>query len=143
MGRFHGRNGVVYMGVGASTDPTNGVAGKMAFLSDWSVSFSTDKVDVTCMGDTNLVYVAGLPDASGDFSGFMDDASAQTYVAATDGLPRNFYLYANTLEPNEYFYGTILPDFSVTGSVTSAVTLKSSWNAASKVTRYSAGISYI
>ena|ERR1700749_2726281 len=143
MGRFHGRNGVVYMGVGASTDPVNGVATAMAALSDWSISFSTDKVDVTCMGDTNLVYVAGLPDASGDFSGFMDDQSAQTYVAATDGLPRNFYLYPNDNEPNEYFYGTILPDYSVSGSVTSAVTLKSSWNAASKVTRYSHNVAYL
>lgn len=143
MGRFHGRNGVVYMGIGAATDPTNGVAAAMTFLSDWSISFSTDKVDVTCMGDTNLVYVAGLPDASGDFSGFMDDSAAQTYVASTDGQPRNFYLYPSTLKPNEYFYGTILPDYSVSGSVTSAVTLKSSWNAASKVTRYSASISYI
>lgn len=135
MGRFHGRNGMVYMGVAA-----NSVATPMTFLSDWSISFSTNKVDVTCMGDQNLVYVAGLPDASGDFSGFMDDTTAQTYTASTDGLPRNFYLYPNSNEPTEYFYGTILPDYSVSGSVTAAVTLKSSWNAASRVSRYSATV---
>lgn len=143
MGRFHGRNGIVYMGVFSPQDPIGSrasaaAAGPMLYLSDWSISFSTAKVDVTCMGDQNLVYVAGLPDASGDFSGFMDDSSAQTYTAATDGLPRNFYLYPNTSKPNEYFYGTVLPDYSVSGSVTAAVTLKSSWNAASRVTRYSA-----
>jgi hypothetical protein len=136
MGRFHGRNGAVYLASGPST-ATDGsqVAGVMAFLSDWSISFSTNKVDVTCMGDTNLVYVAGLPDASGDFSGFMDSASGQTYEAATDGLPRNFYLYPNTNEPGSYFYGQILPDYSVSGSVTTAVTLKSSWNAAGRITK--------
>ena len=49
------------------------------------------------MGDQNLIRVAGLPDASGDFSGFYDTVTAQTYTAATDGLPRNFYLYPSTL----------------------------------------------
>lgn len=145
MGRFHGRNGIVYMGVFSPQDPIGSrasaaAAGPMAYLSDWSISFSTNKVDVTCMGDQNLTYVAGLPDASGDFSGFMDDASAQTYTAATDGLPRNFYLYPNTSKVNEYFYGTVLPDYSVSGSVTAAVTLKSSWNAASRISRYSASV---
>lgn len=135
MGRFHGRSGIVYLGVHAAD-----AASPLAFLSDWSINFVTAKVDVTCMGDQNLVYVAGLPDASGDFTGFMDDASSQTYTAATDGLARNFYLYPETSKPNEYFYGTILPDYAVTGGVTSAVTMKSTWNAGSRVQRYSATV---
>ena len=64
----------------------------MAFLSDWSINFTVAKVDVTAMLDTNLIYVSGLPDASGDFTGFYDTSTAQTYVSAVDGLPRNFYL---------------------------------------------------
>ena len=87
------------------------------------------------MGDTNLVYVSGLPDASGDFTGFYDDATSQTFIAATDGLSRNFYLYPSTLTTTQYFFGTILPDFSTGGGVGSAVTVKSTWNAASAVTR--------
>jgi len=87
------------------------------------------------------VYVAGLPDASGDFSGFYDTATAQTYVAATDGLSRNFYLYPSTVGvqgsgPGQYFFGTILPDFSLTGGVGAAVGLKSTWNAATIIQRY-------
>jgi hypothetical protein len=113
----------------------------MAFLSDWSINFTVAKVDVTAMGDPNLLYVAGLPDASGDFSGYYDTATAQTYVAATDGLPRNFYLYPSNLAAQlsptpQYFFGTILPDYAVTGGVTTAVSLKSTWNAASPVRRY-------
>lgn len=118
----------------------------MAFISDWSINFVVNKVDVTAMGDPNLIWVAGLPDASGDFSGFYDTATAQTYVAATDGLPRNFYLYPSTLgvqgaAPGQYFFGQILPDYSVAGGVTAAVSLKSTWNAATRISRYpTAGI---
>ena len=88
MARIHGRNGIVYMGIATSA----ALATPVAFLSDWTISFTVDKQDVTAMGDTNKIYVAGLPDASGDFSGFYDDATAQTYTASVDGLPRNFYL---------------------------------------------------
>jgi len=113
----------------------------MAFLTDWSINFVVNKVDVTAMGDPNLIWVAGLPDASGDFSGFYDTATAQTYVAAVDGLPRNMYLYPSTLgpqgtAPGQYFFGTILPDYSVSGGVSAAVALKSTWNAASPIIRY-------
>lgn len=92
------------------------------------------------MGDPNKVYVAGLPDAAGNFSGFYDTATAQTYAAATDGLPRNFYLYPSTLTTSEYFFGTILPDFSVSGGVGAVVAITSTWNAASPVQRMRAGV---
>lgn len=93
------------------------------------------------MTDPNHIYVAGLPDASGDFSGFYDTATAQTYVSATDGLPRYFYLYPSTLAtqmgpPAQYFFGLILPDYSLAGGVSAAVSLKSTWNAASPILRY-------
>ena len=133
MSRIHGRNGIAYVGVNPGD-----VASPMAFLSDWSINFTVAKVDVTCMGDQNLIWVAGLPDASGDFSGFYDTATAQTYVAASDGQPRNFYLYPSNLGAlgGEYFFGYILPDYAITGGVAAAVSLKSTWNAASRVQRY-------
>lgn len=131
MARIHGRNGIAYMGIAAGSAAT-----PVAFLSDWSINMVVDKVDVVAMGDSNHVYVAGLPDASGDFSGFYDDATSQTYIAATDGVARNFYLYPSTLTVGQYFFGTVLPDFSVTGGVTAAVAIKSTWNAASKIQRY-------
>jgi hypothetical protein len=134
--RIHGRNGIAYVAVTAGA-----AASPMSFLTDWSINFVVNKVDVTAMGDPNLIWVAGLPDASGDFSGFYDTATAQTYVAAVDGLPRNMYLYPSTLgpqgiNPGQYFFGTILPDYSVSGGVSAAVSLKSTWNAASPIIRY-------
>ena len=122
------------------TGGANPVASPMAYLSAWSINFVVAKVDVTAMGDQNLIWVAGLPDASGDFTGFYDSATAQTYVAATDGLPRNFYLYPSTVAAQmvvpQYFFGLILPDYAITGGVTAAVSLKSTWAAASRVQRY-------
>lgn len=152
MSRIHGRSGIAYIAVDGPGGGGAGVTGTrlaspMAFLTDWSVNFSVDKVEVTAMGDTTKIYVAGLPDASGDFSGFYDTATAQTYVAATDGLSRNFYLYPSTVgvqgsAPGQYFFGTVFPDFSLTGGVGGAVTLKSSWSAATPISRYPAsGIS--
>lgn len=134
MARIAGRGGRVYIGLADSS----AVASPVAFLRSWSINFATDKLDVTAMGDTNKQYVADLPDASGSFDGFYDDATAQTYTAATDGQPRKFYLYPNTSgTPGtaQYWFGTILPDFSVSGGVGSSVDITSSWNAASSITK--------
>jgi hypothetical protein len=130
MARIHGRRGRVYMDLTGA-----GSAEPLPFFASWSISFSTDKQEVTAMGDNNKVYVAGLPDASGDFSGFYDDSTVQTYTAAVDGLARKFYLYPNTLTNTQYFWGTILPDFAVNGAVGGAVEVKASWNAASTIAK--------
>jgi hypothetical protein len=113
------------------------VATPMPFQASWSINMVTDKQDVTAFGDGNHVYVAGLPDASGDFSGYLDDATSQTYIAATDGLARNFYLYPDAINsPLIYWFGTVLPDMSADGAIGGAVNFKSSWNAASRIQRY-------
>lgn len=133
MARIHGRNGRVYMEVvsGAAATP-------LPFFASWSIKFETDKEEVTALGDGNKIYVAGLPDASGEFSGFYDDTTAQTYSAAVDGLARKFYLYPNTTGTpgtGQYFFGTVFPDFSVNGAVGGAVEVSASWNAASAITK--------
>jgi len=114
---------------------SGGVAQPLAFQARWSISFATDKADVTSMGDGNKVYVSGLPDASGQFSGFYDDATVQTYTAATDGVSRAFYLYPSTLNTGQYWYGLVLPDFSVDGAVDGPVAVSASWNAAGAITK--------
>lgn len=130
MARIHGRNGRVYLSLtsGGTAEPLN-------FQASWSISFSTDKAEVTALGDANKTYVAGLPDASGEFGGFYDDATVQTYTAAADGVARKFYLYPSTSNNGQYFFGTILPDFSVNGAVGDAVQVSASWNAASQVSK--------
>ena len=130
--RRHGRNAQVYLGA-----TSGAVATPLPFAAAWTMKQVTNKADVTAFGDQNLVYVAGLPDSSGDFSGFLDAGTSQTYVAAADGLPRNFYLYWDAVnDPNSYWYGTILPDFSADGAINGPVKFTATWNAASRILRY-------
>ena len=133
MARVHGRRGRLYAGIASDT----ATAEPIVFLSSWSIDFTVDKVDVTAFGDTNKVYVSGLPDASGSFGGFYDTATAGMYSASQDGLARRFYLYPD-ISDGDYFYGTALFDFSVSGGVSDAVTASGSWNAASAITKVSA-----
>jgi hypothetical protein len=129
MARFHGRFSRVYMNL-----TSGGTAEPIAFTRSWSLNQTTDKVDVTALGDTNHIYVAGLPDASGEFAFWYDDTTVQTYTAAADGIARKFYLYPIS-STSQYFWGTILPDFSVSGAVDGGVEGTASWNAASSIAK--------
>lgn len=131
MARLHGQNGRIYLGVADS----NATAEPIPFLSSWSMDLGTDKAEVTAFGDDHKIYVAGKPNATGEFSGFLDDSTAQTYAAALDGQPRKFYLYPSTNDTTKYFFGTILPDFSAEATVDGPIELSSSWSAASKIER--------
>lgn len=130
MSRISGRNGRVYMAL-----TSGGTAEPVAFLNSWSINFATEKFDVTAFGDDNRAYVPGKPDASGEFSGFYDDATVQTYTAATDGQKRKFYLYPSTDKNTQYFFGEIHPDFNANATVSGAVEVSSSWSAAGKITK--------
>lgn len=129
MSRIAGRRGRIYLGIADDT----ATAEPLPFVAKWSINFATDKIEVTALEDKNKTYLGGLPDASGDFSGFYDDATNQTYTAATDGLPRKFYLYPNLATPTQYFFGTILPDLKIDADVAGAVAMSASWSAASAI----------
>lgn len=134
MSRVHGRRGRLYVGIASDT----AAAEPIPYVAQWSIEFTTDNATVTANGDTNQVYVAGLPDASGSFSGFFDDATAQTYTAAADGLARRFYLYptiGSSPTTGPYWFGTALFDFSAEASVDDAVKMSGDWNAASAITK--------
>lgn len=132
MARIHGRRGRLYVGIASDTAS----AEALPFTAQWSIEFSTDNVEVTANGDTNKVYVAGLPDASGSFSGFYDDATAQTYTAASDGLARRFYLYPTTPSASgPYWFGTALFDFKAESDVNDAVKVSGDWQAASTIAK--------
>ena len=114
---------------------SGGTAEPVPFLATWSINFAVATAEVTAFGDGNKIYVSGLPDASGDFSGFYDDASVQTFTASIDGIPRKWYLYPSTLTNTQYFFGTILPDFKVDANVSGPAAVSSTWNAASLISK--------
>ena len=129
--RFHGRNARLY---GAIT--SGGSATPIVFLSKISMSNSTDKADATAFGDTNKIRLAGLPDDSGSFSGFMDIAGADFYTAARDGVARPFYLYPDTANaPGTYFFGKAFFDITFDLDVSSAGAVSGSWVAATDISR--------
>ena len=130
MGRLAGRNGRVYVALSSG-----GTATPVAYQASWSLNFTTNKIDVTAMGDNNKVYVSGLPDAQGQLASFYDDASVQLYTADSDGVARAFYLYPTISNNAQYFFGTILPDFSIDSSVDGAIAVSSTWNAASIISK--------
>lgn len=101
----------------------------LAFMSDWDISFTPDYADTTLLGSTNHVYTALLDQVSGDFKGFFDDATIQSYKAVMDGQPRNFYLYPDTFDdPSEYYYGSIIiGQFEVSSGIAAAASVQSTW----------------
>jgi hypothetical protein len=129
MARWHGRFGRVYMEVLSGSNAT-----PVAFLNSWEINANTDKSDVTAFTDPNKIYVVGLPDASGSFAGFYDDATTQTYTAASDGLQRKFYLYPTSAD-TQYWYGAIFPDFKASGKVDGPVEISADWNAAGPINK--------
>jgi hypothetical protein len=131
MTRRAGRNGRLYINL-----TSGGTAEPVAFLNTWSFNQVSDRFEVTAFGDSNKTYVAGLPDASGDFAGFWDDATVQTYTAALDGVARKFYLYPDTSNASGvYWFGTAFFDFSASGSTGGAITTSGSWSAASAIAK--------
>ena len=130
MSRIAGRNGRVYIAIASGAE-----ASALPFQAEWAVNFSTPKIDVTAMGDANKVTVNGLPEATGSFSGFYDDTTAQTYTASVDGTARKFYLYPNLTLSTQYFFGTVNVDFSASSSVSGAATVSANWEAASTIAK--------
>lgn len=124
--RIHGRNGVVYL-----ASKSGQAASPLTFQADWAINAAPARPDLTAVPDTSVTYgVPEVPDINGDFSGWYDDATAQTYLAAVDGLPRAWYLYPSSRQAWRYFYGMVLPDFQSGGSVAGAVQFKATWSAA-------------
>lgn len=129
MSRIHGRRGRLYVGLASDT----AAAEPVSFLTKWTLDAATDDVDVTALGDSNKIYVSGLPDASGSFNGWYDTASAGLYTVARDGLPRKFYLYPTIDATGQYFFGTGLFDFHIEGGVGEAISTSGNWKASSDI----------
>jgi hypothetical protein len=130
MARFAGRNGRLYANI-----TSGGTAESIQFLTNWSLNFATDKIEVTAFGDTTKTYVSGLPDCQGDYTGFYDNATAQFYTAAVDGVARKFYLYPDNSNTGQYWFGTAIFDFTVQGDVAGAPGISGSFASSTAVAK--------
>jgi hypothetical protein len=120
-----GQKGALYVAIASG-----GSAERIAFLTQWAMNFATDKTDVTSFDDFNKTYVSGKPDAQGTFQGWYDNATAQTYTAATDGIARKLYLYPDR---DVNTFGTGLFDFNATGQQDGAIAITGAFAAASQI----------
>lgn len=130
MAKIAGRNARVYVAIasGGSAEP-------IPFISSFSIKSSTDRYEVTSFGDTGKTYVAGLPDAQGDWAGFYDSSTAQLYTASQDGVARKAYFYPDTTQPGTYWYTTAFFDFNLDNPVSGAVAINGTWAAATALTK--------
>ncbi len=124
MGAYAGRKGVVYI---SSTGSATAVAA--INLKSWSLSQPTDKIEVTAFGDLNKKYVQGLPDATGELSGWWDDTSDQLYDASQSTSGIKLYLYPSADAPSKYWYGPAWVDFSITVDINGAIEISGSFSA--------------
>lgn len=131
--RIHGQHGALYVDISSAA---NGSAVLVATLSQSSRSFATETQDVTAYEDSNHVYVAGKPDGTGSYSGFLDVNSDQLWYPSRDGVARKFYDYVDTTgNPNKYWFGTGIFDFGVDQGVSAAATVKINMKPASSIGR--------
>jgi len=130
MARIAGRNAALYINL-----TSGGTAEPVAFLSKYSIKFNADRFEVTAFGDTGKAYVAGLPDAQGDYSGWYDSATVQTYTSAVDGVARKCYLYPDRTNAGQYWWGTAFFDMSIDIAVDGAVDITGTFAAATPLTK--------
>jgi hypothetical protein len=127
--RIHGSKGSVELGVSPPV--------VIASLNSFNLNMSRDRVDVTAFQDTNKQYVQGLPDISGDYSGFYDagegspdNGNLVLFDVAEGDSAVVLKLTPSTLASGNYWSGLAFLDASVAVSATGAVTISGSFVAA-------------
>lgn len=113
-----GRNGKV------SWDPT-GAGGvtlvPVLSLNKWKLSMKTDKIDVTCFGDVNKVYVPGMKDIDGSVSGFWNSEELALFDATSATIPGILELVPDSTDgPSFVFSGLAYLDADIDTDVAGA-----------------------
>jgi hypothetical protein len=122
-----------------SWDPAGGTSlSPIISLNGWTLDYSTEMEDVSCFGDTNRVYVPGLPDCKGDLSGFFNAADTTLWEAAASGTPGTLSLIHNTSDTGVKWEGLAYLSASIDCTL-AAPTVKGTWNAAGPWTLPGAG----
>jgi len=97
--------------------PAPGTLAKVLSVNAWKLDQKTDYEEVTCFGDTNKVYIPGLPDMSGTFGGFWNSAELTLWNAAISPTPGTLKLVVNNTEPDFFWTGPAYLDASIDASL--------------------------
>lgn len=125
----HGRNARLMLDV---TSNGAGSASQVSSKNKWSVDNSIDTVEVTSFGDSTKTFVSGLPNNTGDFSGFWDSADTNIFNVIGSSVARKLYIYPdNTNNSGTYFFTTAFVGVKHEGGTAEAVTFTGTWTGAS------------
>lgn len=136
--RLHGKYGAIYLG------GPKGSGTKITDKTEFTLNLGRDYVDATVFGDTNKVYLVGLRDVQGQFSGLLD-TSGDYLVNATTSDAIYIYLYADDTNNNStgapilVAYGPGLIDASITASNADAIKCSGNFRAAGAWTVFTSG----
>jgi hypothetical protein len=111
-------------------DPAGITPVALISIDSWKMDNKTDKIDVTCFGDTNKVYVPGMKDLTGDFGGFWNSSNVVLFTAADATTPGLLKLVPNTSEPTFFWSGLAYLDASIDTKVDGAPEVKGTFMAA-------------
>lgn len=111
-------------------DPAGVTPVALVSLNKWKLSLKTDKLNVTCFGDTNKVYVPGLRDISGSVSGFWNSTNVVLFDATEATTPGLLELAPNSTEPTFTFNGLAYLDADIDTAVEGAPAVSGSFMAA-------------
>jgi hypothetical protein len=111
-------------------DPAGITPVEIVSISSWKMSQKTDKIDVTCFGDTNKVYVPGMKDTTGEFGGFWNSAERVLWAAVDAATPGLLQLMPNSTEPTFFWEGLAYLDADIDTAVTDAPKITGTFNAA-------------
>lgn len=118
MAILSGRYGqVLYSATGTGTPV------EIVSLNKWKASFKVDKLNVTCFGDTNKVYVPGIKDLDGSVSGFWNSDELTLFHAADASTPGLMKLVPNSTEATFFWEGLAYLDAEIDCSVDGAPTV--------------------
>jgi len=122
-----GRNGSVLY------DPAGTTPVEVLSLNNWTLSTKTDRIDVTCFGDTNKVTIPGMKSVDGQVAGFWNSATGASPIlfnAADATTPGKLKLVPNDTEPTFFWTGLAWLDAEITVPVNGAPTVTATYSAA-------------
>jgi hypothetical protein len=111
-------------------DPAGTLPVEIVSISSWKMSQKTDKIDVTCFGDTNKVYVPGMKDTTGEFGGFWNSAERVLWAAVDATTPGMLQLMPNSTEPTFFWEGLAYLDADIDTAVSEAPKITGTFSAA-------------
>jgi hypothetical protein len=111
-------------------DPAGTTPVEIISLNKFKLSLKTDKINVTCFGDTNKVYVPGMKDISGTVSGFYNSADKTLFEAADAVTPGLLKLIPHESESTHFWSGSAYLDADIDTSVEGAPAVTGNFMAA-------------